>query len=103
VLREVTSHSYALASVVEPHEQAHGSAQSEDTLGESASSAAQPLQVMAQVGIDALNCVGLLFGFGYNVSGAFRPQHVRVDRRLVCAVVLGRRQAVYYSLYVFPA
>ena len=73
VLREVTSHSDALASVVEPHEQAHGSTQSEDTLGESASSTAQPLQVMAQVSIDALNCVGLLFGFGYDVSGALRP------------------------------
>jgi hypothetical protein len=103
VFREVASHSYALASVVEPHEQPDSPSECLYALGEGSCSAAQPLEVVTQVGVEAFYRVRLLFGFGDDVRRALWPQQVRVDGRSVSAVMLGSRQSVYHLLHVLPA
>ncbi len=49
-------------------------------LGEGSGSAAQTLEVVTQVGIEALYRVGLLLSFGYYMAAPLRPLQVRVDR-----------------------
>ena len=62
MLGELACQDDALAPVVVPHEQAHRSSQCVYALGEGSGTAAQALEVVAQVGIEALYCVGEFFG-----------------------------------------
>jgi hypothetical protein len=102
VLREVASQSYALATVVVPNEQADSSPQGDDALGKAPGPACQPLEVMAQVGVQALDGVRLLLPFGDDMTCTFRPQQVRVDCGLISTVVTSRRQRIDHPLHPFP-
>ena len=68
MLGELASQDDALAPVVVPHEQAHRSAQRVYTLGECSGTAAQALEVVAQISIEALYRVGEFFGLRDQVA-----------------------------------
>lgn len=88
----------ALAVVVIVDKEAHRSPQRLQRLAETATAPGQTFEIGPQVGIEALNRVGLFFCQGDDMLTAFGPDQFGIGGMPIAGGAVRRRQGVYHRL-----